>query len=161
MIHFKQEISVIRETLQQQQRVLVSLGRYSPGFSASDAKEDGDGVRRLVEDYYRRHEPRSLRHIYSHHRGGRAESDEEAPYARDRGHHITQINEIRKSPTSELSPTDPNGLQGLLILDSLALLEKRIREFKELNDQVSDLEIWVSLRSHSSCGCVSSLLSPG
>jgi hypothetical protein len=48
-----------------------------------------------------------------------------------------------QSPASQLSPTDPSGVQGLLNQDSRALVDKRIRDFREINDRASDLETWV------------------
>jgi len=51
--------------------------------------------------------------------------------------------ESLQSPASQLSPTDPSGVQGLLNQDSQALVDKRIRDFREINDRASDLETWV------------------
>jgi hypothetical protein len=49
-----------------------------------------------------------------------------------------------EDPVTQLSPTDPNGVQGLLVQDSLASVDKRIRDFKEMKYRASDLETWVS-----------------
>jgi hypothetical protein len=38
---------------------------------------------------------------------------------------------------------DPSGVQGLLLQDGLAIVEKRIREFREMQDRASDLGDWV------------------
>lgn len=44
---------------------------------------------------------------------------------------------------SRLSPIEPNGVQSLLVEDSLVLLDKRIRDFKEIEERAIDLETWV------------------
>lgn len=51
--------------------------------------------------------------------------------------------ESLQSPVSQLSPTDPSGVQGLLNLESQALVDKRLRDFREINDRASYLETWV------------------
>jgi hypothetical protein len=60
--------------------------------------------------------------------------------------------ESLQSPTSQLSPTDPNGVQGLLNLESRALVDKRLRDFREINDRASDLETWVR-HAFNECCC--------
>lgn len=51
---------------------------------------------------------------------------------------------------SRLSPIEPNGVQSLLVQDSLVLLDKRIRDFKEIEERAIDLETWVYI-----CTCLS------
>lgn len=46
-----------------------------------------------------------------------------------------------------MSPIDPSGIQGLLIQDSLVLIDKRIKDFREMEYRASDLETWASLTS--------------
>lgn len=47
---------------------------------------------------------------------------------------ITQI--PIQPPASQLSPIDSNGVQSLLNQDSIALTEKRIRDFREINGRL-------------------------
>ena len=42
---------------------------------------------------------------------------------------------------------DPSGVQGLLLQDGLAVVEKRIREFREMRDRASDLGDWLCTSS--------------
>jgi hypothetical protein len=52
---------------------------------------------------------------------------------------------VQPSPGDDLGgPTiDPSGVQGLLLQDGLSVVEKRIREFREMRDRASDLGDWV------------------
>jgi hypothetical protein len=52
---------------------------------------------------------------------------------------------VQPSPGDDLAgPTiDPSGVQGLLLQDGLSVVEKRIREFREMRDRASDLGDWV------------------
>jgi len=45
---------------------------------------------------------------------------------------------------SKLDPTDPRGVQGLFIQESQAVIDRKIRAFKEMNIRASELETWVS-----------------
>ena len=49
------------------------------------------------------------------------------------------------TPGSQIDPTDPTGIQGLLTQDSYALIDRKIREFQEMNERASELEAWVCL----------------
>jgi hypothetical protein len=69
------------------------------------------------------------------------ETDEEIYYMDKSSLGHTHSDEV-----SKLSPTDSDGIQGLLLQDSLALVDKRIRDFRQMDDLASDLENWVSER---------------
>lgn len=47
---------------------------------------------------------------------------------------------ISAYPISQISATDPEGIQGLLLQDCLNTVEKRGRDFLEIEDQASDLQ---------------------
>lgn len=44
---------------------------------------------------------------------------------------------------SQIDPTDPSGIQGLLIQDSYALIDRKMRELEEMAVHASELEAWV------------------
>jgi len=54
----------------------------------------------------------------------------------------SQISNPRMS-SSQLDPIDPSGVQGLLIQNSRAVIEKKIREFEEMNTRATELGIEV------------------
>jgi hypothetical protein len=58
---------------------------------------------------------------------------------------------VQPSPGNDLAgPTiDPSGVQGLLLQDGLSVVEKRIREFREMRDRASDLGDWVRTSSRT------------
>lgn len=131
---------MIRETLEQQRRVFESfqfLGRGQPPLARSGHRESA--VKHNEEFHHStRHTLGPAYSEFNRHNPRRDVSHVHAIYdPQDMG-------DFLYDPASQLSPTDPNGIQGLFIQDSLALLEKRIRDFKEMNDRASDLEIWVS-----------------
>ena len=45
-----------------------------------------------------------------------------------------------QTPSSQIDPTDPSGIQGLLIQDSYALIERKLRLFEELKIRAEELE---------------------
>jgi hypothetical protein len=53
------------------------------------------------------------------------------------------ITETSRVLGSQLDPTDPNGLQGMLFLESQAIISRKFRGFIELYDRASELEVWV------------------
>jgi hypothetical protein len=105
-------MSVIRETLQQQRRILGFFHILGQGKSTLAKPYGAKHVHDIVNTY------------------------------EERGQQ--DIGEFLEDPVTLLSATDPNGVQGLLIHDSVALVDKRIRDFKEMKDRASDLETWVS-----------------
>lgn len=117
---------MIRETLLQQRRILdhaetSGRGRNASRFSSLD--------RKAVYEY---DEPYASRIDYD-------DEDRQTTRREDQ----PTIVYSSTAPASQLSPTDPSGFRGLLTQDSLALIEKRIRDFKEMYDRASDLETWV------------------
>jgi hypothetical protein len=135
---------VIGETLRQQKRILDSIQMIDRGRS-TDAKVSLERV------YYEG----QGRHADPHYASRRAvepayyELDPDGRMARASGNtHVSNYDapiviESLQSPASQLSPTDPSGVQGLLTQDSQALVDKRLRDFREINDRASDLETWV------------------
>jgi hypothetical protein len=125
----KQEISVISETLFHQQRILrlaqvgfshsrvVTLADFEP-----HAHELAAHSRSRPLAYYGSREPKHKSAVY-------VDND---PLPRP-----VQTN-------GAAGPNiDPSGVHGLLLQDGLAVVEKRIREFREMYDRASDLGDWV------------------
>lgn len=142
-------MSVIRETLEQQRRVLDSFQLLGRGQSSSARRRYHEAAAKrnaelynstkhalapqTIDNYFYENQTRAVSYPQAHYhsRNDHAEYDPQ------------DIGDFLDDPATQLSPTDPNGVRGLLIQDSLALVEKRIRDFKEMNDRASDLEIWV------------------
>lgn len=57
-------------------------------------------------------------------------------------HHSTPTPYIGRpqTPGSQIDPTDPSGIQGLLIQDSYALIDRKMRLFEELKIRAEELE---------------------
>jgi hypothetical protein len=118
----QQEISVISETLEQQQKVLCQ----------STSQVTHLRLQRSRNDYST---PRISRST-----GLR--NQETVYYERD----VVDADYSRHSPLDNQMPgLDPGGVQGLLAQDAIALIESRIKSFNEMNDQASDLAEWVCL----------------
>ena len=45
-----------------------------------------------------------------------------------------------QTPGSQIDPTDPSGIHGLLIQDSYALIDRKMRLFQDLRDRATELE---------------------
>jgi hypothetical protein len=45
----------------------------------------------------------------------------------------------------QTSGLDPGGVQGLLAQDAMSIIDSRIRDFREMQEQASDLADWVGL----------------
>ena len=52
-----------------------------------------------------------------------------------------------------LDPIDPNGIQGLLVQDSYALIDRKIRDFEEMNQRADELEKLVRSNSRPPHTC--------
>jgi hypothetical protein len=127
----KQEISVIRGTLMQQRRIIDSSQPPGQGHSSVQRKYEYEDApyqpsRFPAEAVINHYDPKS--YVSARYNDDPFMADDEL-----------------QSPASQLSPTDPFGVQGLLALDGTLLIDKRMRDFKEMNDRASDLETWVSL----------------
>jgi hypothetical protein len=125
----KQEISVISETLFHQQRVL-SLAQVGFGYSRVATQADFEPHSHELTTHSRSRPPAYY--------GSREPQYKSAAY-------------VDNDPLPRLMHTndaagpniDPSGVQGLLLQDGLAVVEKRIREFREMRDRASDLGDWV------------------
>ena len=66
--------------------------------------------------------------------------DREIPTYSRGSNPITDVKLIHSpSSQSELSPIDPNTYRGLMRQECIGLIERRIREFDEMNEKASDL----------------------
>lgn len=123
---FKQEISVIVETLQEQQKIL-DFAQPNPGGMARSS----DIFRSSTEPRpYLTNEPSYL-----------VPAVDSRSRTRSRSRTIPRAG----TPGRQLDATDPNGVLGLLMQDSQALIDRKIREFQEMNTRASELEAWVGL----------------
>lgn len=50
--------------------------------------------------------------------------------------------EKSRPPGTQIDPTDPDGVQGLLIQETQALVDRKIRGFQQMLDRASELEAW-------------------
>ncbi|CZR67669.1 uncharacterized protein PAC_17568 [Phialocephala subalpina] len=163
----KQEISVIIETLVQQRRII----NFAQPFLGGQPLEIEDPILRTSRSRYPGESylvpAASTRPPYYSHGGtsySRADATigstyrsrarqsssyyEREDYDRDvqqSGLYLRPL--IRpmgppRTPGSQLDPTDPNGVQGLLVQDSQALIDRKIQEFREIVDRATDLEKW-------------------
>jgi hypothetical protein len=137
---------VIGETLRLQKRILDSIqmnGRRRSNdtkFSYEKAYYEGRG--RQAESRKHTIEPSH----YEPDPDGRVATASGNPHVSN--YDMPIVIEPLHPLASQLSPTDPSGLQGLLNQDSQALVDKRLRDFREINDRASDLETWVRHTSH-------------
>lgn len=125
----KQEISVITETLFHQQRILRLA---QAGFSYSRVVTQAD---------FEPHAHELAAHSRSHplaYYGSREPQHKSAGY-------VDNDPLPRPVQTSGAAGPnlDPSGVHGLLLQDGLAVVEKRIREFREMHDRAIDLGDWV------------------
>ncbi len=142
-------MSVIWEILEQHRGILDSFQLLCRGDRSSVRREHPEREAKRKEELCR-----STRRAVGHTQSGRVHQHLRRDVSRaDAGYQLKHdhagydpldAGDFPDDPTSQLSPTDPNGVRGLLIPDSLALVEKRIRDVKEVTDRASHLEIWVS-----------------
>ena len=169
LILFKQEISVITETLEKQSKILYAIPTSNrsqqPLRTVADRRRSStydrdygrDYDREYDHDYYRGYE-RNLS-TQNHHRVSSSSRVEPEKYSRYDGvyyssPHFREEIVTRESPTqssqSQLSPTDAGGYRALLAQDCAELIDKRIRDFRGMNEKALDLERWVTYSITSS-----------
>ncbi|KAF4628859.1 hypothetical protein G7Y89_g9299 [Cudoniella acicularis] len=163
---FKQEISVILETLEQQRRIV----NFAQPASASRTVEFVTSTQKRPQPYLMPSDPyESRKEAYSSrpfvsknketssyrdrsaYNQGSAYRDlhtqESTYYENDvQRQHVPFYRasgpSIASATGSQIDPTDPNGIQGLLMQDNQALVDSKIREFQEMNIRASELETW-------------------
>ena len=113
----KQEIEVISETLDVQQYVLKQA-QHSFGASRIGAREDAD-----------------------YPEAGHSRSRE--PTTQSRSREIATRRPGNEDELRQFPSADPSGVQSLIIQDSIALVENRIKGFREMRYIASDLGDWV------------------
>ena len=128
IVSYNQEITVIKETLAQQQNVL-SQAQFGWGLSRIVTRTDPES-----QDAIGQFRSRPAYH------GSREPSNRNAAYRED--------DDLRPRVAQAPTGNDPqnqsiDGVQGLLLQDGLVFVEKRIREFGEMQDRASDLGEWV------------------
>jgi hypothetical protein len=130
---------VIQETLKQQRRVL-DYAQPSSRETSNRSRSYSDTRRPYREP------PDEIHYSRRHTRIDYDENDHdrrnEETYISTHEAPVTVSSEAR---ASQLSPTDPQGVQGLLLQDSVSFIDKRIQDFREIFEQASDLEVLVSL----------------
>jgi hypothetical protein len=126
IIFLKQEISVISEILEQQQRV-IGLAQVSSTHLRSHIK-DGEVDIHGMSQFTRQRPQETVRYEVTY---------ETTPYRPALPTFLT--------PSPRISGLDPGGVQGLLAQDAIAIIDGRARDFKEMREQASDLGSWVSL----------------
>ena len=143
IVSLKQEISVISETLALQRKVL-SLAQPGVGVSRVVARGDIE-PRERSRSRSRRiaayNGDEYLPVLATTTGGSYLQAAAGSPYSEAPAGGTY----LQASPGNDLQPPtiDPSGVQGLLVQDSLALVDKRIREFREMRDRASDLGDWV------------------
>jgi hypothetical protein len=73
----------------------------------------------------------------------RAEYYDDDPYISNPRPSAYQSISRPRTPGSQIDPIDPSSIQGLLIQDSYALIDRKMREFEEMTTHASELEAWV------------------
>lgn len=135
---FKQELRVISTTLQQQRAILLYAERIATAARPSEVTipvqpdpSPGSYLVPPVDTYLEQHHSSS----FSRERSYSGHHQRNAP---------TTHNARPGVPSSQIDPTDPSGVQGLLIQDSYALIERKMSLFEELKIRAEELEeeVW-------------------
>ncbi|OBT78122.1 hypothetical protein VF21_02657 [Pseudogymnoascus sp. 05NY08] len=136
---FKQEIYVINDTLNQQRRLLM-LASPSASFRNSAAALQNTHLNRAANDDYRSVGPNAFAqptvHGFNnatHHTRYDAANIEpfDVPIV---------VDNQGRSRTSQLAPTHPNGVLGILIYDAISLVDHKLRDIREMHDWISHLQ---------------------
>jgi len=163
---FKNEVSVILETLGQQQRLLNSsqtLDRdhyateHNPAIQRSRSRSRsyafGSAHANYGSSYLAPEEPSASHSRYRSRSTSRPRSyypDMDPVYYSGPSHLRSSDDPGYSFEGPKLDPTDPRGVQGLLTQDSQAVTDRKIRAFQEMNIRASELEKWVSFLHHLS-----------
>lgn len=131
LTRLKRELSVIRETCRQQLCAFqfiyeLSRGRKSISLKEINMEDESRSKGRSVfeEDYRGHSTTQATRHSSSRTATG---------YVGVGKINMTQI-------SSSLSPTDPDGHRGLIVSECRAFVQKRLRDFDEMDQRVDDLK---------------------
>jgi hypothetical protein len=127
----KQEVAVINETLGLQSRVL-SLARSGAGQT---------GMMRVMNAAAPHATGRSHSRPYTRHVAYYEEDENAGTY------YHSHLPATYMQPTPGLDPQQPvlspSGVQGLLVEDLLSLIDKRLRDFRQIHNRAIDLGEWV------------------
>ncbi|KAK8115783.1 hypothetical protein PG984_012285 [Apiospora sp. TS-2023a] len=119
----KEEIEIIRYVVKAQRRMAMQLQSHSPRCPPLHARAEAE----ILQQETRKSKLE---------RAGRDPDDRYHPYSDDFDFDVSaSVVDFKK-----LSPTDPNGLLGLLIGDCKSWLERRDREFGDMDAEASRLE---------------------
>ena len=134
----KQEISVIKDTLEDQLQVLEDFQPTTSTYfvnhqRASSIKNPYHYGPQRPRPQPGRHPMRRTRQSPAAARGGLWPGAYDWPGA-----------DVYEQTPIERTPNDSSAVQEILFQDSLALIQKRIRDFQEMNDWASHLETWAS-----------------
>lgn len=173
--YFQQEISVILDNLHRQNRVLAAIQAFE-GYRPWEVREALADLPSRTHTTSRHQQSHSRPVYYSH--GGQYLVPDRSPYV-ERMHREEDELDIRisrapiinnqiseyyedplpartstlgsrpRTPGQQLDPTDPNGVEGLLIQDSRALIDKKTREFEEMAIRATELGTEVRLQTQS------------
>jgi hypothetical protein len=132
---FKQEIRVILKTLQQQRDILCYADRIvNASRPAEISARTGHDL--APPHLIPQHPSYAERGYHSH---SRLRS-----YSREQGYRASPHVRRLQISGSEIDPTDPSGIQGLLTQDSYALIDRKMRLFEELGIRAEEIEEEVS-----------------
>jgi hypothetical protein len=134
----KHEITIITQMLSQQQNVLCRLQSATFGKNALYPGNDVEAPNGHGESRQPRYRPRAPGVYY--------DADEDMPYGRS---HIPrrqdEPNLLQLPGTNSIQQKiPPNRAPGLVLQDSLALIDRRRRQFDELRVEAIELGDWVS-----------------
>ena len=156
----KQEMSVITETLEKQREIFATIMVFNRAQSSLQKIDGGHGRLASYGPHYDR--TRSTREPQHSRLKSRVHPEYASKY--DGGFQpqvaedIIYVEDRSQTPQSKLSATDPGGYRDLLVQDCFDLIDKRMRDFGEMNGKATDLETWVSpLHLFLGC-CLRSLL---
>jgi hypothetical protein len=137
---FKQELRVISKTLQQQKAILLYAERIAtaarPSEITAPIQPDPSPSSYLMPEEATYLEQR---HSHSHERSRSIARERPSPVYYP-GQSPAAYIARPGTPGSQIDPTDPSGIQGLLIQDSYALIERKMRLFEELRIRAEELE---------------------
>ena len=137
---FKQEIRVILKTLQQQRLILIYAERIATACRSSESPVPTIHQEAAPSYLVTKDQPYIQVETRNQSSYGRARSS----YGRDRERSISEQRPSHyagrsSTPGSQIDPTDPGGVQGLLIQDSYALIDRKMRLFEELRIRAEEL----------------------
>ncbi|KFY18785.1 hypothetical protein V493_08347, partial [Pseudogymnoascus sp. VKM F-4281 (FW-2241)] len=136
---FKQEIYVINDTLSQQRRLLM-LASPSASFRNGAANFQNNHLNKVANDDHRSVVPgvytqptvHGFNNLTPHTRYDTANMEPlDVPIV---------VDNHGRSRTSQLAPTHPNGVLGILIYDAISLVDHKLRDIREMHDWVSHLQ---------------------